>query len=90
MRSVLLTAASNTATGRRRSSSSITSPTGSTAPSTLIQSWTMPSPNGPSRSTVGGTMPQPLACDTANAATSRRASVPSGKSSSGRSPITGL
>ena len=32
----------------------------------------MPSPNGPSRSTVGGTMPQPLACDTANAATSRR------------------
>ena len=50
----------------------------------------MPSPNGPSRSTVGGTMPQPLARETANAATSRRASVPSGKSSSGRSPMTGL
>ena len=35
-------------------------------------------------------MPQPLASEAAYAATSRRASVPSGKSSSGRSPITGL
>ena len=50
----------------------------------------MPGPNGPSRSTVGGTTPHPLASETANAATSRPASVPSGKSHSGRSPATGL
>ena len=61
MRSVLLTAASNTAIRRSRGSSSTTIPTTSTASSTSIQAWTMPSPNGPSRSTVGGTMPQPLA-----------------------------
>jgi hypothetical protein len=50
----------------------------------------MPSPNGPSRMTVGGTMSQPLASDTAWAPTSRQASVPSGKSYSGRSPRIGL
>ncbi len=50
----------------------------------------MPGPNGPSRSTVGGTTSQPVASDTAYAATSRPASVPSGKSHSGRSPATGL
>ncbi len=50
----------------------------------------MPGPNGPSRSTVGGTISQPVAADTAYAATSRNASVPSGKSHSGRSPRTGL
>src|SRR5487761_700648 len=50
----------------------------------------MPGPNGPSRSTVGGTTSQPAARDTAYAATSRPASVPVGKSHSGRSPATGL
>ncbi len=35
----------------------------------------MPSPNGPSRSTVGGTISQPVARETVKAATSRRASV---------------
>ena len=49
-------------------------------------SCTMPGPNGPSRSTVGGTTPQPVAADDRYAATSRPASVPSGKSHSGRSP----
>ena len=62
----------------------------STASSTSIQAWSAPSPNGPSRSTVGGTMPQPVASETRYAATSRRLSVPSGKSSSGRSPAVGL
>src|SRR6478672_5245544 len=55
-----------------------------------IQSWTMPGPNGPSRSTVGGTTLQPVASDTAKAATSRPARVPPGKSHRGRSPATGL
>ena len=50
----------------------------------------MPGPNGPSRSTVGGTTPQPVASETRNAEISRPASVPSGKSHSGRSPATGL
>jgi hypothetical protein len=50
----------------------------------------MPGPNGPSRSTVGGTIRQPVASDTSAADTSRPASVPSGKSQSGRSPATGL
>ena len=59
MRSVLLTAASKTAIRRRRGSSSTTIATRSTSGSASIQSWTMPSPNGPSRSTVGGTIPQP-------------------------------
>ena len=40
--------------------------------------------------TVGGTTSQPAARDTAYAATSRLASVPVGKSHSGRSPATGL
>ena len=39
-----------------------------------------------SRRTVGGTKPHPPASLTTNAATSRAASVPSGKSHSGRSP----
>src|SRR5205085_10015099 len=48
-------------------------------------------PAGPSpRRTVGGTTCQPSASETAYAATSRPASVPSGKSHSGRSPATGL
>src|ERR1700678_1428663 len=50
----------------------------------------MPGPNGPSRMTVGGTTSKPAARDTAYAATSRPASVPPGKSQSGRSPATGL
>src|ERR1700733_7099226 len=50
----------------------------------------MPGPNGPSRMTVGGTTSKPPARDTAYAATSRPASVPAGKSQSGRSPATGL
>ena len=50
----------------------------------------MPSPNGPSRSTVGGTTFHPRAVETTYAAVSRAASVPSGKSHSGRSPRTGL
>ncbi len=50
----------------------------------------MPGPSGPSRYTVGGTMRQPVAADTWYAATSRSASVPSGKSHSARSPATGL
>src|SRR4051812_41427372 len=40
--------------------------------------------------TVGGTRPQPVARETTYVATSRPASVPSGKSHSGRSPATGL
>ena len=62
----------------------------STSSSTSIQSWHMPGPNGPSRKTVGGTMSQPVAAETSYAATSRSASVPSGKSQSGRSPAIGL
>ena len=59
--------------------------------SASIHSWHMPGPNGPSsRYTVGGTRCQPAAWDTAYAATSRPARVPSGKSHSGRSPATGL
>src|SRR5438093_1294208 len=50
----------------------------------------MPGPNGPSRSTVGGTMSQPMAQSRTYAATSRNAKVPSGKSHSGRSPAIGL
>ena len=86
LRSVLLIAASKTAIRRSRGSSSTTIATTSTVGSGSMYAWSMPSPNGPSRRTVGGTMPQPLASDTCQAATSRRASVPSGKSSSGRSP----
>src|SRR5947207_3056121 len=63
---------------------------GSTAGSGSIQSWTIPSPKGPSRRTVGGTMRHPIASETTWAATSRYASVPSGKSSRRRSPSTGL
>jgi len=37
----------------------------SASSSTSIQSWTMPSPKGPSRMTVGGTISQPLASETA-------------------------
>src|ERR1039457_1737471 len=55
-----------------------------------IHSWHIPGPNGPSRYTVGGTRSQPAARDTAYAATSRPASVPCGKSHSGRSPAIGL
>lgn len=50
----------------------------------------MPSPYGPSLSTVGGTSPHPIASEISYAATSRWASVPSGKSHSGCSPATGL
>ena len=39
---------------------------------------------------VSGTMSQPVASETAYADTSRSASVPVGKSQSGRSPATGL
>ena len=63
---------------------------GVVASTVSTHSCTMPGPNGPSRRTVGGTTPQPVASDTAYAATSRPASVPSGKSHSGRSPATGL
>jgi hypothetical protein len=40
--------------------------------------------------TVGGTMFQPVCSETKYAASSRLASVPYGKSSSGRSPRVGL
>src|ERR1700691_2020041 len=50
----------------------------------------MPGPNGPSLCTVGGTTSQPEAFETRYADTSRPASVPCGKSQSGRSPATGL
>src|SRR4029453_10478246 len=73
---------------------SATSPRGtmstSSRSSTSIHSWHIPSPNGPSRSSVGGTSDQPSASETRYAAYSRWASVPSGKSHSGRSPATGL
>ena len=52
--------------------------------------WTDPGPYGPSRSTVGGTFGHPSARATSKAATSRRCSVPSGKSHSGVSPRIGL
>ena len=50
----------------------------------------MPGPERAVAQTVGGTMSQPVASETRYAATSRPASVPSGKSHSGRSPATGL
>ena len=51
----------------------------------------MPGPTGAlSRKTVGGTTSQPLAAETVNAAASRWARVPSGKSHRGRSPRIGL
>ena len=90
LRSVLFMTASRTAIRRSRGSSSTTMATTSTSGSASTNAWTMPSPNGPSRRIVGGTIPQPVASDTCQAATSRRASVPSGKSSSGRSPRVGL
>ena len=80
----------NSAMRRSRGSSSMTMATTSTSASGSTYAWTIPLPNGPSRSTVGGTMSQPIASDTSHAATSRWASVPSGKSSSGRSPTVGL
>src|SRR5579862_1336199 len=89
-RSVLFTIASKTAIRRRRASPSMTSRTTSTASSTSIHCWMDPSPNGPSRSRVGGTMLQPVASETRNAATSRRVSVPIGKSNSGCSPRVGF
>ncbi len=70
----------------RASSSGVSSP----GPGPSIQSWHMPCPYGPSRSTVGGTRSQPVAREISYAATSRCASVPSGKSQSGCSPATGL
>ena len=65
-----------------------TSTSRSGSPSTGLDSTAAPcrARTGPSRSTVGGTTSQPVASDTAYAATSRPASVPSGKSHSGRSP----
>ncbi len=91
MRSALFTTASNTAMSRSARLSALRdSATRSTAASASIHSWHMPGPNGPSRYTVGGTRFQPAARDTAYAATSRPASVPCGKSHSGRSPATGL
>src|SRR5690349_15567132 len=65
---------------------SMTSASGSTS----IHSWSMPSPYGPSRSSVGGTSRHSRASDTRYAATSRRVSVPIGKSNSGRSPTVGF
>src|SRR5665213_129636 len=62
----------------------------SASSSMSIQSWHAPGPSGPSRITVGGTTSHPVASDTRYAPTSRPASVPSGKSHSGRSPATGL
>src|SRR4051794_36244186 len=51
---------------------------------------TIPLPNGPGRNTVGGTTPNPDASEIKYVDTSRPASVPFGKSHSGRSPRTGL
>ena len=86
MRSVLLTAASNAAIGRSRSSSAITSATGSTRRRRGSRAGPCPRRTGPRGGRSAGTMFQPVAADASNAATSRRASVPSGKSSRGRSP----
>ena len=69
---------------------SATMSTGAWLASGSRHSCTMPVPCGPSRSQVGGTRSQASASETAYAATSRAASVPSGKSQSGRSPATGL
>ena len=56
-----------------------------------MNSWSEPGPCGPSRSTVGGiARPAERARDSRYAATSRRQSVPSGKSHSGASPAPGL
>ena len=90
LRSALLVIASSRHTERRRVSLVMTISSTSTDSSTSIQAWTMPGPSGPSRSNVGGTMSQPLASETRNAARSRLPSVPMGKSSSGRSPRRGL
>src|SRR6185312_206711 len=91
LRSALFTTASNTAMSRRIWLSGLRARvTRSTDLSASIHSWHMPGPNGPSRYTVGGTRSQPAAWDTAYAATSRPASVPCGKSHSGRSPAMGL
>ena len=90
LRSALFTTASKTAIRRSAGSSRRTNAGRSTSSSPSIQSCTIPGPNGPSRSTVGGTTCQPVASDTRNAEISRPARVPSGKSHSGRSPATGL
>src|SRR5262249_14091547 len=91
LRSALLTTASKTAMSRSSGWSRLRArATRSASASASIQSWHMPGPNGPSRITVGGTRCQPAARDTEYAATSRPASVPRGKSHSGRSPATGL
>ncbi|SKZ06141.1 Uncharacterised protein [Mycobacteroides abscessus subsp. abscessus] len=55
-----------------------------------IQRWTIPGPSGPSRITVVGIVCQPSASEIRYDATSRPASVPSGKSHSGTSPRIGL
>src|SRR3712207_230604 len=90
LRSALLTTASKTAMRRSPGSSERTKAARSTSGSPSTHSCTMPGPNGPSRSTVGGTTRQPVASLTSAADTSRPARVPSGKSHSGRSPATGL
>ena len=64
--------------------------TASCSGSGSCHTWTIPGPCGPSRSQVGGTTSQPSASETRRAATSRSASVPTGKSHSGRSPEIGL
>lgn len=81
---------SSTSASSGGSPDSPSSPSASVRGVASIHSWHMPSPYGPSLSTVGGTRPQPVASDISYAATSRRASVPSGKSHRGCSPATGL
>src|SRR5699024_3163525 len=65
-------------------------PTRTPVDGSSIQRCAIPGPPGPEASTVSGTRSHPSAADTSNAATSRGARLPAGKSTSGRSPAEGL
>ena len=71
LRSALLTRTSNTAMRRSRSSRVRIMRRMSASSSASIQSWTMPLPAGPSRTSVGGTIDQPVTSETCHAASSR-------------------
>ena len=91
LRSVLLTATSKTAMGQQPLVVGDDEPTGSTSSSTST-SWTMPSPKGPlAASPSAGRCPAARPGDLEGRDLAMlRASDPSGKSSSGRSPMVGL
>ena len=73
LRSVLLASTSNNANSRKRSSCSSRNVKKCSSGSWSTKRCTAPTPSGPSRSTVSGTMSQPSASESSNAATSRLA-----------------